>query len=306
MREHEAAAIRAELRKSVAADRVHGAYLFEGTTGSGKRATAAWFARLLLRGAAPEPTGAEPLAFPAHPDLHLIEPDGPFVKIDQVRGLLRALALVANEGGRRVGVILQAQRLRAEAANALLKTLEEPPRGATLVLVAESSEGLPRTLRSRTTRLRFSARAAPELARTLVSEGASELEARLAAELAGGGLEAARAWRERSGADALELYATLARATELAASDLLDVAEGYRGGGDAARERLELFLDVYAALARERVEAAARANDPRTASCWLERADAVASASREWRRRNLQPQLVVEGLLFQLTTTESR
>jgi DNA polymerase-3 subunit delta' len=300
MREHEAAAIRAELRRSVEADRVHGAYLFEGRPGSGKRASAAWFARLLLGGDAPEPADAEPLAFPAHPDLHLVEPDGPFVKIDQVRGLLRALALVANEGGRRVGVILQAERLRAEAANALLKTLEEPPRGATLVLVAETSEGLPRTVRSRATRLRFAARPASAVAQALVREGAAELEARLAAELGGGGIEGARAWRERFGADALELYDTLSRAAALSASELLDVAETYRGGGDAGRERLELFLDVYAALARERVEGAARASDAAEASRWLGRAEAAAGAAREWRRRNLQPQLVVEGLLFQL------
>jgi DNA polymerase-3 subunit delta' len=300
MREHEAAAIRAELRRSVEADRVHGAYLFEGRPGSGKRASAAWFARLLLSGDAPEPAGAEPVAFPAHPDLHLLEPDGPFVKIDQVRGLLRALALVANEGGRRVGVILQAERLRAEAANALLKTLEEPPRGATLVLVAETSEGLPRTVRSRTTRLRFAAQPASAVAQALVREGVSELEARLAAELGGGGIEGARAWRARFGADALELYDTLARAAALSAGELLDVAETYRGGGDAGRERLELFLDVYAALARERVEGAARASDAPEASRWLGRAEAAAGAAREWRRRNLQPQLVVEGLLFQL------
>ncbi len=300
MREHEAAAIRDELRRSVAADRVHGAYLFEGPAGSGKRATAAWFARLLLRGDAPEPAGAGPVEFPAHPDLHVVEPDGASIKVDQVRGLLRSLSLVANEGGRRVGVIVPADRLRVEAANALLKTLEEPPRGATLLLVAETSQGLPRTVRSRTTRLRFAAGPASALAQALVAEGAGELEARLAAELGGGGLEAARAWRERFGADALELHATLAGAAQLSASELLDVAEAYRGSGDALRERMELFLEVYAALARERVEAAARAGDASAAARWLDRAQAVADAAREWRRRNLQPQLVVEGLLFEL------
>jgi DNA polymerase-3 subunit delta' len=297
----EAREVRAELRRSLAADRVHGAYLFEGPPGSGRRATAAWFARLLLRGEAPDPAEGAAAEFPAHPDFHLVEPDGANVKVDQVRALQRALGLVANEGGRRVGVILGAERLRVEAANALLKTLEEPPRGATLVLVAESSEGLPRTVRSRTTRLRFGGAQEGDLVRALVAEGVAESDARLAAALGGATLASARAWVERAGEAAAELARALEAATSLAPSELLDFAESFRGGGDAARERMELFLDVYAALARRRVEEAARAGDADAASRWLARAEACAATAREWRRRNLSPQLAVEGLLFDLT-----
>jgi DNA polymerase-3 subunit delta' len=297
----EAQAIREELQRSLAADRVHGAYLFEGPPGSGRRATAAWFARLLLRGEAPEPAEGEPVEFPAHPDLHVVEPDGAYVKVDQVRALQRALGLVANEGGRRVGVILGAERLRVEAANALLKTLEEPPRGASLVLVAESSEGLPRTLRSRTTRLRFGAPREADVARALVRGGVAEADARLAAALGGASEASARAWVERHGEAAAELASALEQAGSLTPTELLELAESFRGGGDAARERMELFLDVYGALARRRVEEATRSGDAETARRWLDRAEACAASAREWRRRNLSPQLVVEGLLFDLT-----
>jgi hypothetical protein len=64
---------------------------------------------------------------------------------------------------------------------------------------------------------------------------------------------------------------------------------------------MELFLDVYGSLARRRVEEAARAGDAEVASRWLARAEACAASAREWRRRNLSPQLVVEGLLFDWT-----
>jgi DNA polymerase-3 subunit delta' len=253
-----------------------------------------------LRAEVAEPAEGEALEFPAHPDFHRVEPDGAYVKVDQVRELQRALGLVANEGGRRVGVILAAERMRVEAANALLKTLEEPPRGAVIVLVAESSEGLPRTLRSRTTRLRFGAVREADLARALATEGAAEADARLAAALGGASVASARAWAERNGETAAELAGALAAAPEWTPSELLDFAETFRGGGEAARERTELFLDVYSALARSHVERALRAGDVATARAWLRRAEACAAQAREWRRRNLSPQLVVEGLLFDL------
>src|SRR5262249_15702785 len=128
--------IRAELARARGAGKVHGAYLFEGPPGTGTGETALWFAHLLLYKGAPaeavEPCGrchdCRLFATGAHPDLHRVEPDGAWIKVDAVRELRAALSLVANERGRRVGFVEAAERLRVEAANALLKTLEEPPR----------------------------------------------------------------------------------------------------------------------------------------------------------------------------------
>lgn len=292
-----AESIREELERALAANRVHGAYLFEGPPGTGKRATAVWWARrLLAREARP---GDDPAVFPAHPDLIVIEPDGAFIRVDQVRELQRRLSLVAHEGGRRVGVLLEAQRLRLEAANALLKSLEEPPRGVTLVLLAEQTEGLPRTLLSRTTRVRFRPEPEPAVAEALRGDGLPDQDARLAAALAGGSAAAARAWAERHLEDAAEIRGFVTRLDTRSAGELLEYAERFRGSGEALRARTELFFDVLGAVARERVEAALAGNAA-GAEPWLGCAEQAESARREWRRRNLNAQLVVEGLLLDL------
>jgi DNA polymerase-3 subunit delta' len=97
-----------------------------------------------------------------HPDLHRLEPEGPggLVGIGGpgrsrgVRDLVGELALMPVEGGHRVAIIRDAQRMSEDAQSALLKTLEEPPSETTLVLVADDDERLLPTVRSRCTRVR--------------------------------------------------------------------------------------------------------------------------------------------------------
>ena len=302
--------IRDELARARAADQVHGAYLFSGPPGTGKRETALWFARLLLC----ERDGAEPCGSCRgclrteqagerelnHPDLWLVEPDGNAVKIEQVRTLQRSLALVANEGGRRVAILSSAERMRAEAANALLKTLEEPPENATLVLIATSANALPPTVRSRATGYRFAAEPEATLEAGLREHGLEPEDAWLAAALGGGSLAAARAWAEQQLEPARELRDAMEEAPRGSASDVLDFAESFRGGGDSLRARCELFLAVHGAVAHRHIAAAAESDDRASLERWIERADRGARARRELAIRNLNPQLVVEGLLLDL------
>jgi DNA polymerase-3 subunit delta' len=300
--------IRAELARARGVDRVHGAYLFEGPAGTGKADVAQWFARLLLCKGAPagaaEPCGrchdCRLLATDAHPDLHRVEPDGAWIKVDAIRELRAALGLVANERGRRVGLILEAERLRTEAANALLKTLEEPPPGAVLLLVTSSAEALPRTLRSRTLRVRFPAWSEREIAAALEAEGMTPSDAALASRLGGASVASARAWAEHSLDEARTTFELLERSPRISVSEILDFAEGYRRAGDEGRAGARAFIDALAAFARARAEDAATASD----SPALERAlRAFESASRarvELGEHNLNPQLVVESLLIEL------
>jgi DNA polymerase-3 subunit delta' len=309
---------RAELVRAVAADRVHGAYLFEGPAGTGRRATALWLARLLV---CREPGGGscehcpdclrsapteEGSAVGSHADLSLIEPDGAQIKVEQVRALQRDLSLAPNEGGRRVAVLLGAERLNAAAANALLKTLEEPPARTSLILVAEHADGLPATVRSRTMRIRFAPEAESAVAEVLQREGFDESDAWLAASLGGGSAESARGWAEEQLDAAREIWNALERAAEVPPSELLDLAETFRGAGSAARERAVLLLAVHGAVARRRVEEAARAGDRRAAERWLERSEAGERAHKEFLRRNLNAQLVIEGLLLEWQAVAGR
>ena len=89
-----------------------------------------------------------------HPDLIEVEPEGVFTTIGQVRNLLRQASSRPFEGARRV-FILEADTLNAQAANALLKTLEEPEGEAVFVLLAASREGVLPTILSRTQSVRF-------------------------------------------------------------------------------------------------------------------------------------------------------
>lgn len=99
-----------------------------------------------------------------HPDVHRIGPDGagrqvviggPGSKVRGIRDLIGELALLPVEGGARIAIVESAQRMNEDAQAALLKTLEEPPAGVTLILCADAEEPLLPTIRSRCARIRL-------------------------------------------------------------------------------------------------------------------------------------------------------
>jgi DNA polymerase-3 subunit delta' len=118
------------------------AYLFHGPRGVGKRTTAIAFAAALLG-------DTERVERGTHPDLYLLEPLGEQIRIDAVRSLRRDLHMRPFEGARRVYVITGADLMNEDAADALLKDLEEPPPYAVMVLVADELGPLPETIHSR-------------------------------------------------------------------------------------------------------------------------------------------------------------
>jgi DNA polymerase III subunit delta' len=118
------------------------AYLFHGPQGVGKRRTALAFAGALLG----DPGRVERRA---HPDLYVVEPLGDMIRIDDVRAMRRDLHMRPFEADRRVYLVFSAQLMNADAADALLKDLEEPPPYAVVVLVADDLGPLPETIRSR-------------------------------------------------------------------------------------------------------------------------------------------------------------
>jgi DNA polymerase-3 subunit delta' len=111
-----------------------------------------------------------------HPDLHRLAPDGPggLIGIDAVRGLISELALLPVEGGARLAIIESAHRLTEDAQNALLKTLEEPPAGVTLVLCAEDEDRLLPTIHSRVARVRLGTVGVREIEALLEERGEAD------------------------------------------------------------------------------------------------------------------------------------
>jgi DNA polymerase-3 subunit delta' len=118
------------------------AYLFHGPGGVGKRTTALAFAAGMLG-------DATRVEHRTHPDLYVLEPLGDQIRIDAIRALRRDLHMRPFEGDRRVYLVLGADLMNEEAADALLKDLEEPPDYAVIVLVADELGPLPDTIRSR-------------------------------------------------------------------------------------------------------------------------------------------------------------
>jgi DNA polymerase-3 subunit delta' len=102
-------------------------------------------------------------------DVMTIEPDGQFIKIAQTRALVEEVYYHPREGRQRFFIIDEADRLRDEAANSLLKTLEEPPPTSTMLLLTSRPNSLLLTIRSRAQRLNFTALTVEEMQRFLTA-----------------------------------------------------------------------------------------------------------------------------------------
>ncbi len=135
------------------------AVLLAGPAGIGKRAAATWMAErhLAVRNLPPLPQ--YPLHTVVHPDMRWIAPkeDKQAIGIDQIRELVAEMSLTSYEGGGKVAVIEPAETMTNNAANSLLKTLEEPSGDALLILVADRKGRLPATIFSRCQRIDFAA-----------------------------------------------------------------------------------------------------------------------------------------------------
>jgi DNA polymerase III subunit delta' len=151
-----------------AGGRLHHAWLITGTKGIGKATLAYRLARGLLAGGSTPLDPADPvfrrIATGTHAGLMTIEREADEktkrlrreIVVDQIRAITQFLRRTAGEGGWRVVIVDGAEDMNPNAANALLKLLEEPPAGALLLLVCHAPGLLPATIRSRCRRLRLS------------------------------------------------------------------------------------------------------------------------------------------------------
>jgi DNA polymerase-3 subunit delta' len=156
------------------------AYLLHGPAGAGKRAIARAFAGVLLADGAPDAQTAravrERVQRGAHPDLTWVKASGAAEMLvgDVDEQVVAAAARTPFEARRRVFVIEGAERLNEQAANRLLKTLEEPPRYAHLLLVSDRKEEVMATIASRCVHVRFDAPPAETIAEGMLAQGCVE------------------------------------------------------------------------------------------------------------------------------------
>lgn len=160
----------ARLREATQQQRLPHALLLQGPAGTGKHRFAVLLARALLcrrPDAAGLPCGACEscvlIRAGNHPDLRFCEPEidsrsekeKDSIGIEQVRELGAFMTMKSHHGGSKIAIVRPAEKLNINASNALLKTLEEPPQGALLILSSSRPSRLPATVLSRCQRLRF-------------------------------------------------------------------------------------------------------------------------------------------------------
>ncbi len=178
--------------RSLMADRVPHAYIFRGPNGVGKRLFARGVAAAIncrgRKGAAAcgECSSCRKFRSESHPDFLVVRPVKGVIKIEQIRQLAGELSYPPFESEMRIVVLEDVHTMRREAANSLLKMLEEPPANNLLILTAESSQEILSTLTSRCQVLPFTQLSTSDTTAILVAHGIEPETALLLARLSEG------------------------------------------------------------------------------------------------------------------------
>jgi len=316
------------LERALSTGKVHHAYRFEGPSGVGKEMAAFAFAQALVCASTP-PEGqayracgqcsacnravtfsSEPPQVPIHPDIVIIErglyppealrrnrPELQEISVDQIRRLvLERASFPPHEGRARVFIVRRAHELSLSAANALLKTLEEPLRNTYFILVTDRGNDLLPTILSRTQVVRFGPLPEPLVRSILEKQGATPEAAQMAAELSGGSAGAAIALADVDATKERRAFIESAlgalRGADLGAAVALSDARAR--DKETLRDRLSALAAHFARVGRSVV-----AEDPLRASRAARGHGVVAQAIDELER-NGSPALVLEAMVARL------
>ncbi len=176
------------LAASLRHDRLAHAYLFAGPRGAGKKRLALHLAKSLFctemtHDACGRCLNCQRIDNSNHPDVYQIAPDGNSIKIDQVRSLQKEMAMRALESVHKVYILEHVDKMTVQAANSLLKFLEEPPPGVMALLLTENSNAILPTILSRCQIVLFSPLPPELIAERLVEEGIAPGLARVASQI---------------------------------------------------------------------------------------------------------------------------
>lgn len=171
---HGPSIIKEYLRRALEEDTLPQTLLFEGVEGVGKSLFAKELAAHVLN------TTLQRVVSETHPDLHVLRPEGKTHAIDDLRKWIDLVYEAPFESQRKVFIIHDAERMQAPSANVLLKTLEEPPLDAVIILLTGRAEEILPTVLSRCVQLHFPPLPAPVIAEILSAHGLSSDVAKFA------------------------------------------------------------------------------------------------------------------------------
>jgi len=303
------------LRRSLETGKLSHAYLFDGIDGTGMKDTALALVEAVFCNGTDgcgECISCQKVAGLRHPDLHLVQPDGAFIKIDQIRNLQKELSFRPYEARKKACIIEDAERMNPSAANAFLKTLEEPPGEALLILLTSHAESLLPTIRSRCQHLRFAALPTETIEAHLRESGAEPDPSRVAAALAGGDLARARELLSVDRLQARKLF--LERAANLSHAEIVPLfaaAEEYAVDKQIALDLIEILRLFWRDILLVRTGCSGITNsdllplvrekaDRHSLEEIIEKLEGITRV-RQALTRNANPRLSLEVLFMELT-----
>jgi DNA polymerase-3 subunit delta' len=313
------------LQRGITTGRTSHAYLFAGPEGVGKRTAALALAQALncQQGDAVDDgcglcQSCRKIAKGLHPDVQVVEPDGATLKIDQIRALEADAALRPYEGKRKIFILQDADKITEQAANSLLKTLEEPPGWTVLILLATTPSSLPLTIVSRCQTVLFSAIPPDALQACLVARGMDRDQARLIVSCSGGSIGRALRPETASLASSRDLFLeALGRGLREGPAALIELAEREAKDREGLRQDLEhlstWLRDLMIAkvserrewlINQDRSEEIARRTDGLALAAILD-ALRVVHRAMDGLTRSANPRLSLEDLLLHLQETVS-
>ena len=243
------------LMRSVKAGRIAHAFLLSGPHGTGKRTCANYLTQTILCASPQAPCGQCPACKKVmaglHPDVQVVGEEEKSISVDTIRALRDQLALRPFEADRHITLIPRADRMTAQAQNALLKTLEEPAGGNVFFLLTDQPGAMLPTIVSRCRRLRFSPVSVEACAAILAEKGVEPGRARLAAACAQGVV--GRALEIAGDEDYLPLRGKALSSLKALSGGKAGVARAisFLGEGKSAAARAPEWLEILEVVARD-------------------------------------------------------
>ncbi|QOS98498.1 DNA polymerase III subunit delta' [Brevibacterium sp. JNUCC-42] len=308
------------LANSMKHDRLTHAYLFTGPKGVGKKEIAEHLTKSIFcldhpGDACGTCLNCQRIQSGNHPDVYRISPDGASVKIEQIRALQKEMKMRAVESKHKVYILEHVDKMTTQAANSLLKFLEEPPVGVLAVLLSENSHAILPTILSRCQTIVFNPLPVGMIVQSLVNEGITKGLAQVASQITTNLDDARLLSQSEWFAQLKAMVIQLGRDLKQRDSQALFTIQDQFQRNDRLKEELPLFLDLLILWLRDilYIQVGRRANiiniDQQDALeeqvlQWAQteilRGIDVAMETRNRIERNANPQLALERLVLHI------